>query len=168
MHADAIRADTIRADTVRADTARYLEALLASDFVRGLPQPLLGLACECDPGIGSLYVYLSVDADDVAKAPDFWRYTYVEQDVAGLTEPPWIAEYTKLNEATEHFDGERVASAFAQILRGVSAAIAELKRSGKLAELGFADHPRLGVWCEDDDDEHQGFERVRAALEGAQ
>ena len=156
---------TLTEEQVREETHDYLAQILGA-FRRHFPElPLNGLACECDPGAGAMYVYLCDTRGDAQAPAATWPHSYVEQDIVGTSRPEWLDAYERLVAA--YYSGaiddyQTVADAFATVLAGVSRALADLEASGQLQVRGFVEQPVLDVWTEDDERVQTGRERVAA------
>lgn len=148
---------------IQAEAERFLRAVL-DRYHQAHPQRVFsGLACECDPGAGSCYVYLR-DQDETTEESQMWKHNYIEQEVGAVDPPTWFAPYDELQ--TAYFQEERIeyaeiAAALERILAGVSKAISQLQATGFLAEHGFREPLCLSVFTEDDEDLQQGQSRVR-------
>lgn len=147
---------------VEKSASAFLAGVLASYHKRNPKKLLVGLACECDPGAASLYVFVCESGHDVHGFPCDWAHQFIEQG-AGVKPPKWFDEYDDLQ--TKYFqDGSieyaEIERALAIILAGIAKALVDLERNGTLSECGFLDSPRLCVFTEDDADQEVGDHRV--------
>lgn len=150
-------------DQITDDASHVLQHVLTHYASEYSLEDAIAIACECDPGVASLYIHIACGEDDIFDDPMSWRSSYVEQRCPPYKEPRWFAEFDEMNRA--YFESTDDESAYSEIegyleriLDGVAQALVNMRV--ELKRLCYPADIKLAVLTEDDDTAMTKFARI--------
>ena len=150
------------------EVGREIEELLvqvADSFGEDFPNVLWnGLACECDPSTGMIFVTASEVGCDLNTPCTDWKFQYLEQALPDLELPPWVGRYQEATVGVFH--GQLTSCfAFRALLDAAAMALIRFARTEKAeARIQPGTPLELRSWSSSDMNFQKGRDRVRAML----